>query len=133
MPKESNQPKSDCRALRRLDPYNTSPREEENPERSSHHSSGEKARSRPSQSPSRSETRCRSRSPSEPPQWARELLKNQEEYRKEIKSLQSEIERLCRRGMAKYRNMPSNMWGTKNNTMGVVYFLVNVNEPMYVM
>ena len=82
MPKESNQPKSDSRALRRLDPYNTSPREEENPERSSRHSSGEKARSRPSQSPSRSETRSRSRSPSEPPQWARELLKNQEECRK---------------------------------------------------
>ena len=80
--KESNQPKSDSRALRRLDPYNTSPREEENPERSSRHSSGEKARSRPSQSPSRSGTRSRSRSPSEPPQWARELLKNQEEYRK---------------------------------------------------
>ena len=93
MPKESNQPKSDSRALRRLDPYNTSPREEENPERSSRHSSGEKARSRPSQTPSRSETRSRSRSPSEPPQWARELLKNQEEYRKEMKRLQSEIER----------------------------------------
>ena len=35
-------------------------------------------------SPSRSETRSRSRSPSEPPQWARELLKNQEEYRKKL-------------------------------------------------
>ena len=93
MPKESNQPKSDSRALRRLDPYNRSPREEENPERSSRHSSGEKARSRPSQSPSRSETRSRSRSPSEPPQWARELLKNQGEYTKEMKHLQSEIER----------------------------------------
>ena len=93
MPKESNQSKSDSRAVRRLDPYNKSPREEENPERSSRHSSGEKTRSRPSQSGSRSETHSRSRSPSEPPQWARELLKNQEEYRKEIKRLQSEIER----------------------------------------
>ena len=99
MPKESNQSKSDSRAVRRLDPYNKSPREEENPERSARHSSGgkkkkkKKKRSRPSQSGSRSETHSRSRSPSEPPQWARELLKNQEEYRKEIKCLQSEIER----------------------------------------
>ncbi|CAB3988049.1 Hypothetical predicted protein [Paramuricea clavata] len=94
MPKESNQSKSDSRALPRLDPYNKSPQErEENLERSSRHSSGEKARSRPSQSASHSEIRSRSRSPSEPPQWARELLKNQEKYRKEIKRLQSEIER----------------------------------------
>ncbi|CAB4012351.1 Hypothetical predicted protein [Paramuricea clavata] len=94
MPKESNQPKSDSRALRRLDPYKRNPPErEESPERSSRHSSGEKARSRPSQSASRSETRSRSRSPSEPPQWARELLKNQEDYSKEMKRLQSEIER----------------------------------------
>jgi hypothetical protein len=33
-----------------------------------------------------------------------------------MKLLQSEIERLCRRGMGEYRNMSSNMWGTKNNT-----------------
>lgn len=93
MPKEPSQSKSDSRALRRLDPYNKSPREEENPERSSRQSSNGKERSHSSKSRSRCETRSRSRSPSEPPQWARELLKNQAEYGKEIKRLQSEIER----------------------------------------
>ena len=70
-----------------MEPYNSSPTCEDEREHGSRHSSGKKS--------SRSEgSRSRSRSHSkEPPQWAKELLKNQQENVKELKRLQSEIER----------------------------------------
>lgn len=93
MPKESSQSgrsKSKSRALRRLEPYNNSPTSYEDVrEHGSRHSSGKKSKG----SHSRSRTHSRSRSPTEPPQWAKKLLKNQEENVRELKRLQSEIER----------------------------------------
>ena len=95
MPKESSKSgrsKSNSRALRRLEPYNSSPACGDDREHGSRHSSGEKS-SRSKGSRSRSRSYSRSCSPKEPPQWAKELLKNQQENVKELKRLQSEIER----------------------------------------
>ena len=96
MPKESSKSgrsKSNARALRRLEPYNnSSPTCEDEREHGSRHSSGKKS-SRSKGSHSRSRSYSRSCSPKEPPQWAKELLKNQQENVKELKRLQSEIER----------------------------------------
>ena len=97
MPKPSSRAKgtkSRSSALRRLEPYNRSPAEEDGEQHGgSRHSSQKKARRSKERSRSRSKSHGRSRSPAEPPQWAKDLLKNQEENVKELKRLQGEIER----------------------------------------
>ncbi len=98
MPKEVSEPKKASRALRCLDPYNKSPMDEDLHERSSRHSSGKKSKTRQhetrgSRLRSHSATRSRTCSPSEAPQWAKDLLKNQEQNVKELRRLQGEIER----------------------------------------
>ena len=95
IPKPSSQQKSTksrSRALRRLEPYNRSPADGNDRQHGSRHSSGKRPH-RLKGSRSRLKTNSRSRSPAEPPQWAKDLLKNQEENVKELKRLQSEIER----------------------------------------
>ena len=95
MPKESSKSgrsKSNSRALRHLELYNSSATCEDDREHGLYHSSGKKS-SRSKGSRSRSRSYSRSCSPTEPPQWAKELLKNQQENVKELKRLQSEIER----------------------------------------
>ena len=97
MPKQSSHStnsKSSSRALRRLEPYNKSPVSQDDRQHGSRHSSGKKShRSKSSRSRSKSRGHSRSRSPAEPPQWAKVLIRNQEEAGKELKRLQGEIER----------------------------------------
>ena len=114
MPKESSKSgrsTSNARALRRLEPYNSSPTCEDEREHGSRHSSGKKSsRSKGSRSRSRSHSK-------EPPQWAKELLKNQQENVKELKRLQSEID-------GEYKDLPV---GGRNHHFDILVIRLNTS------
>ena len=95
MPKESSQSttkKSSSGALRRLAPYNKSPHERGREPAPTSDSEDERHSPRQSNSRKAEESRSRSRSPTEPPAWAKELLKQQKDNAAELRRLQAEIE-----------------------------------------
>ena len=80
MSKETRRSKTSSRAVRRLEPYNKSPRQRGH----SRSSQGSKH-----ESPEREEPSNRAE---EPPSWAKELLQQQKLYFKEIKKLKNELD-----------------------------------------
>ena len=89
MAKDSGNSRTKSRAAKRLEPYNKSPRTREN-ERSTE----DRPESRSARGDSRGSSRARSsppRSSSDPPDWAKELLKQQQENATELKRLQNEV------------------------------------------
>lgn len=91
MSTSKNTSKSRSRVVKRLQSHNKSPENQRSSRSSSSHHSRSRSRSPVAERERSSQPRT-SQSSSETPEWAKELLKQQKEYGKEIKRLKAELD-----------------------------------------